>query len=383
MRRAARLDNRSSVNDREERAGDLETADLTQPHQLFCSTHHSARRPLVRVSFSDSFRPAGGHAVCTARVLHFCFESSRRAGGACSLSLPSRRAELNWMRAPIPFEYNVRLLGLARTDGILVNLDLHTAPGSQNGEWCGVALSSLSSFPLLWLSAAGEDWLAHGRESPDAKRRGAQGGGGAWTGVWSRSGAWTSAAARERHWPFTPPLEAASWELHAAFVCSAGRNLARHYPLTRVLSFPQISLLASLLASPSSRPVYPHFPQAITNFLNGVMGDANTHRMLDDIRVIVEFISQPEYKNLRPMFGVVNEGPCLLQARDSNTYPLLTAYFPGIGRTSPSPFLPPWHCTDTATQLPLPHEMMRSITGCSAGTGPIVSIHDGFLGIAS
>jgi hypothetical protein len=62
------------------------------------------------------------------------------------------------------------------------------------------------------------------------------------------------------------------------------------------------------------------------------MGDANAQRMLDDIRAIVEFISQPEYKDPIPIFGIVNEGACLLQACDSNTYPLVTAYLPGIGR---------------------------------------------------
>jgi hypothetical protein len=48
------------------------------------------------------------------------------------------------------------------------------------------------------------------------------------------------------------------------------------------------------------------------NFLNGVMGYANAQRMLDYIRVIVEFISQPQYKDLVPMFGIVNEGGYLL-----------------------------------------------------------------------
>jgi hypothetical protein len=47
------------------------------------------------------------------------------------------------------------------------------------------------------------------------------------------------------------------------------------------------------------------------NFLNGVMGYANAQRMLDYIRVIVEFISQPQYKDLVPMFGIVNEGGSL------------------------------------------------------------------------
>ncbi|KAJ6486593.1 hypothetical protein DFH09DRAFT_1339606 [Mycena vulgaris] len=53
------------------------------------------------------------------------------------------------------------------------------------------------------------------------------------------------------------------------------------------------------------------------NFFNGVMGYANAQRMLDYIRVIVEFISQlqSQYKDLIPLIGIVNEGACLLHAR--------------------------------------------------------------------
>jgi len=43
------------------------------------------------------------------------------------------------------------------------------------------------------------------------------------------------------------------------------------------------------------------------NFLSGVMGVANAQRGLDYIRVIAEFISQPQYKDVVPMFGIMNE----------------------------------------------------------------------------
>ena len=43
------------------------------------------------------------------------------------------------------------------------------------------------------------------------------------------------------------------------------------------------------------------------NWLNGIMGIANAQRTLDYIRIITEFISQPEYQDLIPMFSVVNE----------------------------------------------------------------------------
>ena len=37
------------------------------------------------------------------------------------------------------------------------------------------------------------------------------------------------------------------------------------------------------------------------------MGYANAQRTLDYIRVITEFISQPQYKDVVVMFGVLNE----------------------------------------------------------------------------
>lgn len=43
------------------------------------------------------------------------------------------------------------------------------------------------------------------------------------------------------------------------------------------------------------------------NFLVGPMGLANAQRTLDVIRVITEFISQPEYTAVVPMFGLINE----------------------------------------------------------------------------
>jgi glucan 1,3-beta-glucosidase len=41
--------------------------------------------------------------------------------------------------------------------------------------------------------------------------------------------------------------------------------------------------------------------------MNGIMGFANAQRSLDYIRIITEFISQAEYQNLIPIFGIVNE----------------------------------------------------------------------------
>lgn len=43
------------------------------------------------------------------------------------------------------------------------------------------------------------------------------------------------------------------------------------------------------------------------NFLYGPMGYANAQRTLDYIRIIAEFISQPQYKDVVVIFGVINE----------------------------------------------------------------------------
>ena len=45
----------------------------------------------------------------------------------------------------------------------------------------------------------------------------------------------------------------------------------------------------------------------MVNFLNGVMGVANAQRTLNYIRIITEFISQPEWQPVVQIFGVINE----------------------------------------------------------------------------
>jgi len=79
------------------------------------------------------------------------------------------------------------------------------------------------------------------------------------------------------------------------------------------------------------------------------MGIANAQRTLDYIRIITEFISQPEYRDLIPMFGIVNEA-------------LLTT----IGQNALTSFY---------IQA---HNMIRGITGFGEGNGPYIAIHDGF-----
>ncbi|KAG5653125.1 hypothetical protein H0H81_002192 [Sphagnurus paluster] len=90
------------------------------------------------------------------------------------------------------------------------------------------------------------------------------------------------------------------------------------------------------------------------NFLNGVMGVANAQRALEYIRVFTEFISQPEYKDVVPVFSIMNE-----------------ALLSTIGRSQLTSFY---------LQA---HTMIRNITGYGAGNGPFIGIHDGFAGIST
>ncbi|KAK4701072.1 glucan 1,3-beta-glucosidase, partial [Phenoliferia sp. Uapishka_3] len=63
-----------------------------------------------------------------------------------------------------------------------------------------------------------------------------------------------------------------------------------------------------LHAVPGSQNGYNHSSKLGTvNFLNGVMGIVNAQRTLNYIRTITEFISQPQYTNVVPMFSVLNE----------------------------------------------------------------------------
>ncbi|KDQ56459.1 glycoside hydrolase family 5 protein [Jaapia argillacea MUCL 33604] len=106
---------------------------------------------------------------------------------------------------------------------------------------------------------------------------------------------------------------------------------------------------------PGSQNGYNHSGrQGQVNWLYGVMGIANAERALGYIRTIAEFISQPEWQNVVPMFGIVNE-------------PLV----PQIGQDAVGRFY---------LQA---YETIRSITGTGEGNGAYISIHDGFAGLTS
>ncbi|KAI0628059.1 glycoside hydrolase superfamily [Trametes polyzona] len=111
-----------------------------------------------------------------------------------------------------------------------------------------------------------------------------------------------------------------------------------------------LRVLLDLHTIPGSQNGYNHSGKlGLPNWLYGPMGIANAERSLDYIRTFAEFISQPEYKDVIPIFGVLNE-------------PLLHT----IGRGPVSSFY-----------LRV-YEMVRGITGVGEGNGPVIAFHDGF-----
>ncbi|KAJ6489935.1 glycoside hydrolase family 5 protein [Mycena sanguinolenta] len=107
-----------------------------------------------------------------------------------------------------------------------------------------------------------------------------------------------------------------------------------------------------LHALPGSQNGWNHSGRLGTyNVLYGPMGIANAQRSLDYIRIIAEFISQPEYAPVIAIFGITNEpwGPSITQDVLSRYY--LQAY-----------------------------NNVRLASGIGAGNGPFVSFHEGFLG---
>ncbi|KAG1804107.1 glycoside hydrolase family 5 protein [Suillus subaureus] len=142
-------------------------------------------------------------------------------------------------------------------------------------------------------------------------------------------------------WDFEPFLEKVCWPY-----------------ILRVLQWARkygIRVNLDLHTIPGSQNGYNHSGKSGSiNFLNGVMGLANAQRALDYIRIITEFISQPEWVDVVPVFSIVNE-----------------ALVSTIG-------------TDQITSFYLlAHDMIRNITGYGEGHGPYIAIHDGFLGTAA
>jgi glucan 1,3-beta-glucosidase len=92
------------------------------------------------------------------------------------------------------------------------------------------------------------------------------------------------------------------------------------------------------------------------NFLSGVMGVANAQRTLDYIRILAEFISQPEYAPVIPFFGILNEPN-------------------GLTGNIPETAIKQFYAEA--------YRVIRRASGLGDGNGPMISIHDTFLGMSS
>lgn len=86
------------------------------------------------------------------------------------------------------------------------------------------------------------------------------------------------------------------------------------------------------------------------NVLNGPMGLANAQRSLSYIRIIAEFISQPEYAPVVPLFSITNEP---------------------VGSTIGQPNLETYYVQA--------YDLVRLASGIGEGKGPYVVYHNGFF----
>ncbi|KAF9564152.1 glycoside hydrolase family 5 protein [Agrocybe pediades] len=113
-----------------------------------------------------------------------------------------------------------------------------------------------------------------------------------------------------------------------------------------------IRIYLDLHALPGSQNGWNHSGKSGTvNFMNGVMGIANAQRTLTYLQILTEFISQPQYRDVVGMIGIVNE---ILWAT--------------IGENSVQSF------------YLAAYETIRKSTGI--GSGPYIAIHEGFQGPA-
>ena len=95
-------------------------------------------------------------------------------------------------------------------------------------------------------------------------------------------------------WPGEPFLAKTAWN----YVLLAFK-WARKYGLRIYLELHTV---------PGSQNGYNHSGRSgPINFLNGPMGIANAQRTLEYIRVLIEFIAQPEYRPVVQAFGPINE----------------------------------------------------------------------------
>lgn len=94
------------------------------------------------------------------------------------------------------------------------------------------------------------------------------------------------------------------------------------------------------------------------NFLKGPMGLVNGQRAIEYIRSLAQFINQPEYAPVIPIFGFINEpNGGGIGGSDADGKRIVGSFYLEAYNT------------------------IRAVTGTGAGNGPMISMHDGFLGV--
>ncbi|KAF9013054.1 glycoside hydrolase superfamily [Cyathus striatus] len=115
-----------------------------------------------------------------------------------------------------------------------------------------------------------------------------------------------------------------------------------------------IRIYLDLHALPGSQNGWNHSGKFGTvNFMHGVMGIANAQRTLTYLRILTEFVSQDQYRDVVGIVGIVNE---ILWAT--------------IGEQAVQSF---YYAA---------YEAIRKASGNGAGAGPYIAIHEGFQGPA-
>lgn len=136
-------------------------------------------------------------------------------------------------------------------------------------------------------------------------------------------------------WEGEPYLEGVSWTY---FLKALG--WARKYGLR---------VFMDVHALPGSQNGWDHSGKhGSINVMHGVMGIANAQRSLTYLRIFTQFISQPQYKDLVLIFGIVNE--VRHQIGDDSIRSFYSAAY----------------------------ETIREVTGIGAGNGPYIAIHNAF-----
>ncbi|KAF8651973.1 hypothetical protein AX16_004616 [Volvariella volvacea WC 439] len=115
-----------------------------------------------------------------------------------------------------------------------------------------------------------------------------------------------------------------------------------------------LRIYLDLHALPGSQNGWNHSGKSgSVNFMHGVMGLANAQRTLTYLRIITQFVSQEQYRDVVPVVGIVNE-----------------ILWDTVGEGPVQSFY--WAA----------YQAIRGATGIGPGNGPYIAIHEGFQGPA-